>query len=489
MNRIILTLLAGLASAGAVHSQNTILEAIPASVDFSRTLQQWDGFGFNYVEAAQTRDYEQYRQDYGGFSLLDDGEKQEILELVFGEKGLQVQIVKMFLDPYHQSDPGARFDHETTTAHMRSFVKGGLDLTRKRGDDLEIITTLYGPPAWATEQKFVGGRDLDPGQAENLGNYMANWVRYLVDKDYPVRYLSLHNEGEDFYRWDFREGTQRLEKFDFNMYWPPEQVNRFLKMMPGILEKNGVGHVNVTNGEPSNWTRFQQWGYTDGLVGDKEAMSNLGLLTTHGFINGDFRKLSFGSANALTRNRVAAIRPDLHSWITSYSWGAMGIDFMRMSYEHIYTVGVNALIPWAGIQNPSQWIGGDPNPGCALYVKDDGSFEVLKHYWFYKQLTRAGHRGMAVAHTMLASPQAFIIAFSGNKSGHPDAFVLTSNIFIWSLPIRIEVKGSTYQRFRAYRSSEDGSEQFRELGVFEVKGGAIVYDPPQGTITTFIGVE
>lgn len=54
-------------------------------VDFSVHLQDWDGFGFNYVETAQTVNYETDPQDYSGFSLLSDAQKKEITELVFGE--------------------------------------------------------------------------------------------------------------------------------------------------------------------------------------------------------------------------------------------------------------------------------------------------------------------------------------------------------------------------------------------------------------------
>ena len=63
-------------------------------------------------------------------------------------------------------------------------------------------------------------------------------------------------------------------------------------------------------------------------------------------------------------------------------------------------------------------------------------------YYLYKQLTCAGHKGMAVARTEMANPVCNIIAFSGNASGHPDAFVVTSNIYIWKLPFEITVNGS-----------------------------------------------
>ena len=246
-------------------SQIHEMKTIPAEIDFDEKLQDWDGFGFNYVETSQTRDYDNWHQDYGGFSLLEEKQKKEISDLVFGEEGLQVQIVKMFLDPWHQREAGGPFDHESTTEHMRYFVHKGLDLTRQRGDDLEIITTLYGPPPWATIQDSIGGRDIDTTLFSNLNHYMVHWVKYLKDNGYPVKYLSPHNEGEDFYRWNYEDGTQRLEKFDYNAYWSPELVNHFLNTAHLNLDEMGVEGIGLTNGEPSNWTRFYYWGYADVL--------------------------------------------------------------------------------------------------------------------------------------------------------------------------------------------------------------------------------
>jgi O-glycosyl hydrolase len=470
-------------------AQVQVIKTIPAEIDFEQQICDWDGFGFNYVETAQTKDYENFSQDYGGFSLLKEKQKEEIVDLVFGNGGLKVQIVKMFLDPYHQSSPDEKFNHEWTTRNMRYFVGEGLELTRQRNDNLEIITTLYGPPAWATQQKIIGGRDLDPSQTGNLCHYMAHWVKYLIDNDYPVKFLSLHNKGEDFYRWDFEEGTQRHEHFDFNMYWPPEQVNTFLKTVHRSFNDLGLKGIGLTNGEPSNWTRFYYWGYTQSLLNDIFAMTNIGLLTTHGFINGSMDKLSYGMANSLTTDLIRAKRSLLHVWVTSFSWGNMGVDFVRMVHENIYSAKVNAIIPWAGIQNPSQWINGDPNPGCAIVVNDDGTYEVQKGYYFYKQLTWAGRRGMAVAGAYLANPQAYIIAFADNNSGNPDAFVLTSNIHIWGLPIEINLKGTSSTRFKAFRTREDGSELFQEIGIFEANNRSIIYEPPPGSTTTFIAID
>lgn len=471
----------------SLFSQTIPLEHVPAAVDFADTLQRWDGFGFNYVETCQTRDYDAYRQDYGGFSRLSQETKQEIIKWVFGSEGLDVDIIKMFLDPWHQASPQSAFDHERTQTNMLYFAKEGAKLKRAVGKELEIITTLYGPPHWATLQDSIGGRDFNPAMKEPLIDYMLDWCDYLKAQDLNVRYLSIHNEGEDFYRWNFDTGTQRLEKFDYNMYWRPELVNDMVMTIAKAIDERGVQGLSVTNGEPSNWTRFYNWGYATALA-NSDAIDRLGLLTTHGFINGDYGKLSYANANGLTTQLVRSKRPDLRTWITSMAWGDMGTRFFRMIHEHLYVAQVNAIIPWAGIQDPEEWIGGD-QLGNGIVVSKDGSYVLTTGYYVYKQLTQAGRRGMSVARTMLANPQANIIAFAGGESGHPDAFVVESNVFIWGLPFAIEVSGSDYRRFVAYRTTVDGSESYEPVGTYELEDGKIIYDAPRGSVTTFIGLE
>ena len=230
------------ACAGTVFGQAQDFTAVRAEVDFSKHVRDWDGFGVNYVEVAQAIDYAQDPQEYGGFSLLTEEKRQQIVDMVFGDDGLKPGIVKMFLDPLHQAEPGGEFDHETTTRWMRYFVREGLKRTRARGDDLTIITTLYGPPAWATKQKFMRGRDLDPARKYDLARYMIDWVRYLrEDQKLPVKYLSLHNEGEDWTRWpaDGKSGNIGTGH-DYNLFWPPEQVVDFIKFLRPMLDAAGL---------------------------------------------------------------------------------------------------------------------------------------------------------------------------------------------------------------------------------------------------------
>jgi hypothetical protein len=483
----------------AASAQAPDFSAVRTEIHFDEPIRPWDGFGFNYVETAQTLDYDQDQQEYGGFSLLSEKQRQEIVDLVFGENGLKVGLVKMFHDPWHQAAPGAPFDHERSTRNMRYFVREGLRLTRLRGDDLQIITTLYGPPAWATRQKFLRGRDLDPEMADHLATYMIDWVRYLRDVEgFPVLYYSLHNEGEDWWRWPADGSHGNIGKgHDYNMYWSPEQVVFFIVHLRKRMDAEGLGMVGVTNGEPTNWFRFSTWGYADALYRDHEALEALGIATSHGFYVGPYANRWFGPHTSEGIDLLREKRPLLKAWVTSTSWSQMDAKNIKEMHGNIYSAKVNGIIPWSGIQRPVKWVGGDPNPGSAFTVREDGSYEVRRGYYFYKQVTRAGQPGMAVARTMSMDSQIALIAFASNGTKNPDAFVVVN----WSdndTAVNLAIEGSVYHRFRAWRTTEgdrnaagelvDNGERYRETGEFELSGGRILYRAPKGSVTTFFGM-
>lgn len=467
---------------------------IEATVDFSKPIRAWDGFGVNYVETAQTRDYRKDPQEYGGFSLLEEDERQKILDLVFGEDGLKPGLLKMFLDPFHEpvndnADPNSidlsKFDHETTTKWMRYFAREGLKRTRARGGDLQIVTTLYSPPAWTTKQKFVRGRDLEPEQKREVAEYLISWAKYLRTKEgLPVKWLSLHNEGEDWVRWPRDGSTDDRLSHDYNMYWPPSQVADFLAFMPAMLAKQGMSDVGVTPGECTNWLRFHEWGYAQAIADHPGAMKGLGLITSHGFVAMAKPTRWFADWRSTGNDILREKNPKLHSWVTSQSWGTMDADFINVIRGNIYVAKVNGIIPWAAIQRPAKWVGGDPNPGTAINVNEKGDYTVEPGYYYFKQVSRAGQPGMSVAHVVSNDTELGFIAFAKSGTKHPDAFVVV-NTSTTDKPVTISVKGSAAKGWDAYRTS--ASDRYAGLGMQNAPGGTLTYTAPARSVTTFFG--
>jgi hypothetical protein len=199
-----------------------------------------------------------------------------------------------------------------------------------------------------TKQKFMRGRDrgrdLDPALKAEQAEYMIAWVQYLRDEEkFPVKYISLHNEGEDFGRWPTDGSWGGYAQHDYNGYWHSSQVVDFLKLMRPLLDKQGLQGVGVTPGEPSTWDRFINWGYAWAIYQAETALGNLGLVTSHGFGN-----LAQNTGMGIDLLRVK--RPELRSWTTLMSWGQMDVNFLEMIRQNIYNAHVNAVIPWACIQ-------------------------------------------------------------------------------------------------------------------------------------------
>jgi hypothetical protein len=297
------------------------------------------------------------------------------------------------------------------------------------------MTTLYGPPAYMTKQKELRGRDLDPAHKKDLALYMIDWAKYLQQEKLSIKYISLHNEGEDWRRWAVDGTYANFEHgHDYNLYWRPEEVVDFLAFMPDVMEQEGLEGVSVTNGEPSRWYQFYFSGYAKNIYENEKALKNIGLLTSHNFYRSvpPGHRWFCGTSN-LGTDHIRTKRPDLHAWVTSASWGDMDVDFVWQIYMNLYMAKVNGYIPWAVIQRPAQWIGGDPNPGTAFVVKEDGSYEVLPGYYWYKQMSRAGQAGMAVSYADCMDSEVQLVAFGKDDTDNPDAFAVinTGLSFIW----------------------------------------------------------
>lgn len=467
-----------------VKAQSIDKAEVYASVDFTTRLRTWDGFGVNYVQTANTVDYQANPQDYGGFRFLTDKQKNEIVDLVFGNEGLQPSLVKMFLDPLHWREKEGVFDHRYTTENMRFFVKKGLEITQRRNEKISVITTLYGPPAWATMQKQLNGRDLDFSQKDRLANYLIDWLKFLKADNYPVTYISLFNEADKPHGWN-KEGIEKPDRiFDYNCFWSPQQVVDFMILLRKGLDNNKLSDIGITPGECSSWQHFNHRLYDFTIGSNPEALNALSLITSH----------SFGGPDWAIPDGVRFLRtrkPELHAWVTSSSWGRNDMYMPEQIVLNINHVKVNAYIPWALVQTPTQWLDGvDPNPAPPIRVSENGTYEVTSVYYFYKQFTRAGKPGMAIVPvTTTATSSIDLVAFESNGTIYPNAFVVI-NTNDWSgKQIAIKLMGnktSVFEAVRTYRKyGVKTMEEYTPIGEFRVENGYIVYDCPPHSVTTF----
>ena len=160
----------------------------------------------------------------------------------------------------------------------------------------------------------------------------------------------------------------------------------------------------------------------------------------------------------------------------------MDVNFINEMRGNIYATKVNGIIPWAAVQRSAKWVGGDPNPGTAFRISEDGKYTVEPGYYFYKQVARAGQPGMAVAHVVSTDTEVGLIAFARAKTRHPDAFVVL-NLAKIPKALALRVLGSAASAFTAWRTGPE--ERYATLGDHALEGGLLRYTAPAGSVTTF----
>jgi hypothetical protein len=136
-----------------------------------------------------------------------------------------------------------------------------------------------------------------------------------------------------------------------------------------------------------------------------------------------------------------------------------------------------------------QWVGGDPNPGSAFTVREDGSYEVRRGYYFYKQISRAGQPGTVICRTLSNDTEIPVIAFGKGSSKSVDAFVVTNMNSNKTKPLVIQISGTKANQFRAFRTTENDKEKYTEIGLFKTENGELFYEAPAGSVTTFFSEE
>jgi hypothetical protein len=347
---------------------------------------------------------------------------------------------------------------------------------------------------------------LDPAHKDDLVNYMVSWTRFLKEEEkLPIKYISLHNEGESWLRWpqDGSLGDTQEKGHDYNFFWDPEQVNEITKLTRKALDKKGLNDIGVTNGEPTNWYRFTHWGFAEKLFNDKEALEATSIITSHGFYSGDQAAGRwFGPHSSGGIDLIRTEKPEMKAWCTSTafcSWNRMNAGFVKEVHGNIYEAKVNAVIPWAFIHKASHWNKPDPNSGSAIRVYDDGTWEIKLPYYYYKQLTTAGRQGMSVVSTTAMDSEIAIIGFASNNTGNPDAFVLI-NFGPNDRMVDMELIGTNANSLTAFRTSGeevytlyetanpnnlDGTENYKPLGNIAVENNKFLYMSPKNSVTTF----
>lgn len=473
------------------------------AIDFGITIRTWDGFGVNYIEGGHTADPEREYEDYGGFSRLSESQRQQVMDLLYGplhgdpaDVGLGLALHKIFLDPHHQAAPDGAFVGPSKSTEMsRYFLLEAAKRLKARGRTLDVLTTYYGVPAWATTTGRFHWRDVAPERYEPLAAYMAKWIVYLrrdllgaeFANTVRVRAAAVTNEGEFPERWN-EDGSPKPAT-DYNAYWPPAALAKFLPILKAALERHGVGDIKIMPTETAGWDYL---GITRGgeriastLLGDAAARASIGIVGGH----------SFGPSGAPGAHAVGLFRgalgEHLQAWTTSHDWKTGDLVFAESTRRQLYEVGATGVITWAVTKRVAAWefyTNRPANRQCAVLVNDDGTMTIQSGFYYYNQATRAGQPGMAVAAVdERRGGGVRAMGFARNGTAHPDAFVLI-NPGAGEVRLEVALTGTEATVFEGFRTVGDGRrEGAAPIGAIPLGAQQTIrYTAPAQSVTTFI---
>ena len=161
----------------------------------------------------------------------------------------------------------------------------------------------------------------------------------------------------------------------------------------------------------------------------------------------------------------------------------MDAFFIWEMHNNIYSAKVNAIIPWATVQRSSKWV------AATRTLAPPSGLTIAATSRWKKAITSSNRsagrvsRGCRWPQVRSNEPDIVLIGFAGNGTKNPDAFVVV-NVNEEAMDVDIEVLGSAAS-FTAYRTSE--TERYVAAGTFHITGGAIAYQAPAMSVTTFYG--
>ena len=451
---------------------------IRAYVDFSRKIREWDGFGVSIANKnchKQTLEPTLFNYHNGN---VPESDQKKTAELLFGNNGLRVQIIKTFLNcpepkqnnlKSNENDPVDINEYSFNPLDNATveFYNNAAAASAQWGGALQMLCTYTNPPGWMTKQKVAGGKDLEPSHRIDYARSMVAGIKYLVQKRYPVHFLSMHYHGEDWECWCGNESTNDCGLF--SLYWPPEQVVDFLKLLRRMLDKNGLGYIGLTPGEIGSWLRFVDWGYSNAIIDDPAAIQSLGLLTstspTTGAMAGNFILV-----NSSGIDEIREQRSDIHAWLTALNPTTPITSYLMKIRNSIYNSKVNAVI-----------LGDAVNLSYDSY---DRTLTTLGAFYYLKLFCRSGLPGTAICQVACNTKGASLIGFAGNaKKNHDSFIVINSGENEYDLPI--EIRGSANGIFSVFRTST--FEKYQNIGNVHVKEGKILFKALPFSATAFFG--
>jgi glucuronoarabinoxylan endo-1,4-beta-xylanase len=197
------------------------------------------------------------------FGLLNRADRQHAYDLVYGESGAQLNIVRLTISPYAASrgDGHFRWDQDAYTQAELATLK---DLPSHPS----IYAVPFTPPAmWKSNHKVKGGGILVPAHYQDYASYLVDFIDYMQSQHFEIEVLSVQNEPGMASPW-------------LACTFTPQEMHDFLAIL-GPAVRSGGHRTRIMLSEGTNWTGA--WDHVLPALADPRTRPYTNVLASHSY--------------------------------------------------------------------------------------------------------------------------------------------------------------------------------------------------------------
>ncbi len=445
-------------------------------VDVNRQYQTMQGFGASAGWWAQK---------VGGYTQIGKSGKQireEIMELLYGHSGLEMEIYRYNLGAGTHWDNG---EYSDTWKHADSFLSpdGEMDYSRDQaaqwcmfkalelGAKKVIFFCNSAPDSMTVNKKAHSSKpvgdekpavNLSPENYQRFCDYVLDAVEHFKQLGVPVAGISPINEPQ----WEWSGGQEGCH------YTPKEVVNIyrvFLSEMErrGMQEKLCIFESGQCHGEPLS-------AYLDEIMSDPKLSSYIESVDTHTYWSTAKDKQN---AFIWLKDNYPSLTFSCTEWTEMTPGVAMGMDsaliLANTIWEDLCLLNSSTWQYWVAV-SAFDW-----HDGFIYIDRDSLKYDIPKRMWAYANFTKFIRSQSVRIECVCKHQELRACAF---RQGEKQVIVTIINNSTESIEIELEI-GTPAKIAAMYVTDED-----RDLALSEnyrVQGKSGLWLTPQ-SVTTFV---
>ena len=360
-------------------TENEVINLYP-----SITYQTFEGFGGAITDSSGYV-----------FSKMSDEQKNELLQMYFGEDGLGYNRVRLHMDScdfstelYSAVEDEEDINLETfnfsyTERYMIPMLEAASKVAKTK---LKVMLSVWSPPAFMkTNGSRIGGGSLKEEYYSKKEKYLCRYIEEFQNRGYEVERISIQNEPKAVQTWDSCVYTAEQEKRFLKDYLYPE------------MQKSGLEKVEIFGWDHNKERLFER---AEALI-DTETDSMITGFAFHWYSGDHFAALDLVHQKYSDKKLILS---ESCLEFSKYDKKLESENVARLAHDMIGNLnhGMQAFYDWNLLLDQN----GGPNhqnnycDAPWMYHEEKGYLEerkILRYYWHVAHFIKP--KAVRIAHT------------------------------------------------------------------------------------------